>query len=177
MGSHGTAVRRLTKLTHNSNHWYSFSTALGVFSRLLPLAAETNARIVLVNRRDYPDSAPYTEEELRLLLSAQGSAPEAAADLKEYMKARARELYNFLVEFVRDEHIPVDSIVLAGWSFGSAWMLALLAHAPTFPVNDLELDKCIRRAILYGLFALYHVTLISSVQGLSQTFLFDRPAI
>ncbi|EIM81598.1 alpha/beta-hydrolase [Stereum hirsutum FP-91666 SS1] len=128
---------------------HGFTWHRGVFSRLLPLAAESNARIVLVNRRDYPDSAPYTEEEHRLLISARGSTPEAAADLKEYIKARARELYNFLSKFVTDEDIAVDSLVLAGWSFGSAWMLALLTHAATFPVNDVELDKYIRRVILY----------------------------
>lgn len=129
------------------------------------MAAQSNARIVLVNRRDYPDSEPYTEEERRLLSSAQGSTSGAAADLKEYMKARARELYNFLVKFVTDEDIAVDSIVLAGWSFGSAWMLALLTHAATFPVNDVELDKYIRRVILYGSLILYYTALIPQSKG------------
>lgn len=163
MGLHGTVVRRLIRLTRNSNRWYLFSMALGVFSRLLPLAAESNARIVLMNRRDYPNSAPYTEEERRLLLSAQGSTPEAAAGLKEYMKARARELYDFLVKFVTDEDIAVNSLLLAGWSFGSAWMLALLTHAATFPVNDVELEKYIRRVILYGSLVLSYTALISLV--------------
>ena len=34
-----------------------------VFTKLLPLAAQFNARVVLVNRQDYPGAQPFTLEE------------------------------------------------------------------------------------------------------------------
>ena len=37
---------------------------LAIFLRFLPLAQKYNARIILVNRRDYPNSEPVDDEAL-----------------------------------------------------------------------------------------------------------------
>lgn len=149
-------VLRGTEASRTASYFLEYSSllymAIGVFSRFLPLAAASNARIVLVNRRDYPDSTPLDEKDLQLLSSTESNPDEAAANVQAYMKNRARELYDFLVDFVAEEDIHVNSLVLAAWSFSSAWILALLAHVSTFPVNDVELDKYIRRVVLYGLY-------------------------
>lgn len=70
------------------------------------------------------------------------------------MKNRARELWDFLVEFVSEEDIPPANgnnggIILATWSFGGTWMTAFLANLTSFPVNDVDLQGYVRRTILY----------------------------
>lgn len=120
---------------------------------------------MLVNRRDYPDSVPFNEKELLVLSSAKANTQEAAASVRAYMKARARELHDFLLDFVTEEGIAADSLVIAGWSFGSAFILALLAHATTFSTNGVELGKYIRRVIVYGAYT-SSSGLLTSFEGL-----------
>lgn len=69
------------------------------------------------------------------------------------MKARAEEVYNFLLNFSIAEHIAPHSLIIAGWSFGSTFIMALLAHAASLPIDDTEsepLTTFIRRAVVYG---------------------------
>ncbi|KAH9158763.1 hypothetical protein EDB89DRAFT_2085473 [Lactarius sanguifluus] len=66
------------------------------FARLLPLAGKLGARVVAINRRDYPGSAPFSEEDRALLLSTIPDTPAASENTDHYMKARAGELYDFL---------------------------------------------------------------------------------
>ncbi|KAI1789105.1 hypothetical protein LXA43DRAFT_1155890 [Ganoderma leucocontextum] len=42
-------------------HGYIWHSA--IFTRLIPLTKENNTRLILLNRRGYPGSAPYTEQE------------------------------------------------------------------------------------------------------------------
>lgn len=124
---------------------------LGVFSRMLPLTESHNLRIILLNRRDYPGATPYSDEDMRLLSWSIDDAPEAAAKIKVFMEVRARELYDFLVALVKTKNIPVEGgIVLAGWSLGSVWMTAFLAHVSTFPIGDIDLHRYVRRIVLLG---------------------------
>ncbi|KAI0755807.1 hypothetical protein C8Q74DRAFT_1305452 [Fomes fomentarius] len=128
----------------------------GTFVKLIPFAQKHNARIVLVNRRDYPGAAPYTEEELTALREANVAKDPSNAHVlfMPYLKDRARELHSFLVNFVVENDIPsihgnTGGIILAGWSLGSIWMTALLAHVQTFPVVDVELGAYMRRIVLH----------------------------
>ena len=68
------------------------------------------------------------------------------------MKDRARELYDFLHTFAREECIPPTSMIVAGWSLGAVFILALLAHAPLFVTEDKDslLTKYIRHLVVYG---------------------------
>ncbi len=74
-----------------------------------------------------------------------------------FLQARAREVYDFLEDLVRRDDIPpaqsdgnAGGIVVAGWSFGALWMISLMAYVSTFPVNDVELAKYVRRVIIFG---------------------------
>ncbi|EIW56755.1 uncharacterized protein TRAVEDRAFT_170736 [Trametes versicolor FP-101664 SS1] len=130
----------------------------GIFSKLVPLAESHSVRIILLNRRDYTGSLPYTEAERALLtvLSPEimSNAAEAATAKKNaatFMQDRARELYDFLVQLVKNSNLPLldrgtnkGGIVLAGWSFGTLWMTALLAYVALFPVDDVRLSDYMR---------------------------------
>ncbi|KAH8078737.1 alpha/beta-hydrolase [Cristinia sonorae] len=112
---------------------HGFSWHSGIFSRLASYAEKHSARVVLVNRRDYPGSASYTEEECRLLKAGSSPTPDGAASVREYLKARGKDLHDFLQEFISKEKIPqAGGITLAGWSFGVPFITSLLAYGPSF---------------------------------------------
>ncbi|TBU24601.1 Alpha/Beta hydrolase protein [Dichomitus squalens] len=132
----------------------------GTFSRLIPLAHRNNIRLVLLNRRDYPGSTPYTDEERAMVAKLTPNADEEAlAQAREkfsiFLKDRAREVYDFLEDLVKRDNIPpsqrdlnTGGIVVAGWSLGALWTTSLLAYAPQFPVNDVDLSQYVRRVIV-----------------------------
>ena len=135
------------------------------FRKLLPLAAAQNTRLIAVNRRDYPGSTPYSPEERAKFERLAASSPDdvnARAEASEIWRDRARELYEYLEDLVQREDIPQPSygeggevrggIVLVGWSLGSVWAIAFMAHAPSFR-SDVQLSKWVRRVVLYGMFA------------------------
>ena len=137
------------------------SRHLGVFRKMLPLAAQSNARLVLVNRRDYPGSEPYTPEERATLirLATGAPSPESDAEAQAFMRDRVKEFYDFLVDFVKRENIPrpqgsTGGLIIAGWSLASAWLTALLAHVGSFKEEDVRLSEYVRRVILYGTFSI-----------------------
>ncbi|KAI0350957.1 hypothetical protein OH77DRAFT_1412060 [Trametes cingulata] len=135
-------------------HGYAWQSS--IFSKLIPLAQAYNARIILLNRRDYPGSKPYTEAE-RALLPPHATSTEAGAaaeSMKVFMKERARELYDFLLELVKSGNVPKANregkkggIIVAGWSFGTSWMTALLANVASFPVEVPSLTEYMRRVV------------------------------
>ncbi|KAI9449323.1 alpha/beta-hydrolase [Lactarius psammicola] len=119
------------------------------FARILALAGKLGARVVAINRRDYPGSVPFSEEDRALLLSTIHDTPAASENADRYIKARARELYDFLTQLVKLEELPINSIVLAGWSLGTAFVVPFLAHAPSFESSGAGLSQYIRRVIAY----------------------------
>ncbi|KAF8265648.1 alpha/beta-hydrolase [Lactarius quietus] len=121
----------------------------GFFSRCLPLAGKLGARVVAINRRDYPGSEPFNEEDRTLLLSTTQSNPAASENADRYMRARAGELYDFLSKLVKSEELPVKSVIVAGWSLGAAFVTSFLAHAPSFESQSAGLSQYIRRVIAY----------------------------
>jgi pimeloyl-ACP methyl ester carboxylesterase len=68
------------------------------------------------------------------------------------MKARAREIYDFLLQLVKSEDLRINSIILAGWSLGTAFVTSFLAHAPNFDSESRSagLSQYIRRVLAYG---------------------------
>lgn len=101
-----------------------------VFKRLLPLAPQYNIRLVLVNRRDYPNSSPYTDKDLEKLKSTDDWSQN------EFAKGRAEEYATFIKQFVEQERIPEmtadgkdGGIVLLSWSSGVAYTIPLLSFA------------------------------------------------
>ncbi|KAI0086914.1 hypothetical protein BDY19DRAFT_893965 [Irpex rosettiformis] len=132
---------------------HGFAWHSGIFMRMIPFAEQQGCRLVLVNRRDYPGSLPYTDEELEPLRSAAQhdmESPEALAILLRYTKSRAQELYDFLCAFIQTEGLVEKSVVLVGWSFGSTWITQLLVHASSLSTGGLSLRKYIKRVVWYG---------------------------
>lgn len=130
------------------------SFGIGGFERVVPFAAKYDARLVFVNRRDFPGSDPYTEAEYRQLEAAQ-SPVDGRSVLQAFMKERAREVYDFLAEYVIQEGIPratasKGGLILTTWSFGSVWLTALLANLKQFSSDLVQLSAYVRRTILYG---------------------------
>ena len=128
---------------------------------MIPLARSKNARIILVNRQDYPGGAPYGAADRALLSAPAGSSRQAVPLPSEnawlFMQHRALTLHEFLKELVLTRGIPVaqparnkGGIVLAGWSLGVAWVTALLTHAVSFQPGGVDLGQYLRRAVLYG---------------------------
>ncbi|KAI0635826.1 hypothetical protein C8Q77DRAFT_1099815 [Trametes polyzona] len=138
--------------------WHS-----GIFQKLIPIAGAHNARVVLVNRRDYPGAEPFTKEDRALLptLSAdewKDAVLVAAAKEKllKFMEARARELYDFLIELVETGGVSrpnreggTGGIVVAGWSLAGSWITALLANVASFPVHGVLLSDYVRRVVFF----------------------------
>ena len=128
------------------------------FAPTLAAATKLGARLVVLNRRDYPGSAPYTPEEKAQLNGAfQTSPEEGQAILRPFMKERAREIHEFIAASVAQEGIkPADEaggggVVLAGWSLGVYWLLAFLRHAGSFASDsDVDLTRYVHRAIIHG---------------------------
>ncbi|KAI0823786.1 hypothetical protein BC628DRAFT_1324108 [Trametes gibbosa] len=127
----------------------------GVFKNLLPFAEQFNTRFILVNRRDYPGALPYSSDELRnfaRLVNSPSSA-EARAEATKILAEHARDVRDFLEDFICRERIPLPTengggIVLAGWSLGAVSVTALLADANSSR-DGAQLSKYIRRFVLY----------------------------
>ncbi|EIW52719.1 uncharacterized protein TRAVEDRAFT_135327 [Trametes versicolor FP-101664 SS1] len=142
-------------------HGYTWHS--GIFSKFVPLAKDCNTRVILVNRRDYPGARPFTQEERALLPSLPTEEAASATEIAEatqkidvFMKERAREVYDLLIELVKNEDLPpfqrernTGGIIVAGWSFGTVWITALLAHSASFATNSVDLSAYMRRVIFF----------------------------
>ncbi|KAM5540117.1 hypothetical protein V8D89_006257 [Ganoderma adspersum] len=140
-------------------HGYTWSSE--ACRKMLPLAKTRNARLILANRRDYAGAIHFTAQERADLFSAAAVAktePDAArTKILAWMRDRAREVYDLLVHIVREHSIPLahpqantGGILVAGWSFGTSLMTALLANMASFPVGDVDLRKYLRRVVFLG---------------------------
>ncbi|EJD07447.1 uncharacterized protein FOMMEDRAFT_149976 [Fomitiporia mediterranea MF3/22] len=110
------------------------------FRRLLPLAPQHQIRLVLVNRRDYPGSTPYTEEDLEKI------RVDNAETHDQFAKARAVEFAQFIKTFVENEDVPKASsdwkrggVVLLAWSSGNSYTLPLLSYIDAIPIDTREI--------------------------------------
>ncbi|KAI0675556.1 hypothetical protein C8Q78DRAFT_331587 [Trametes maxima] len=144
-----------------------YTTDVGVFHKLLPFAPRYNARIIVLNRRDYNGATPYTPAD-RALLPPHSDTPRTDEEeirsvrqsLETFMRDRARELYEHLQALVVSHNIPPagsrsGGIVLVGWSLSVVWTTAFLCHVASFSVGKVELHKYVRRVVLHDPFVLH----------------------
>ncbi|KAI0738097.1 hypothetical protein C8Q80DRAFT_1222720 [Daedaleopsis nitida] len=124
---HGSADYTTVVILHGFV-WHGETASLG---------KQHNSRIIVLNRRDYPGSTPYSDEERAALarLVAASPGPE--------------ETQQQALAFMRDREAKTGGIILVGWSFAVVWMLAFLAHTETFPTGDVDLGEYVRRVVLY----------------------------
>ena len=122
---------------------------------MLLFAAAYRARLILVNRRDYPGSTPFTDTELALL---------GSQNLQTHGKALVQQGLDiglFLAWLVRKEKIPPVSIdpdgnkrggiALVPWSLAHTPLAGFLAHADTLPADARKaLEPCLRAYCIFG---------------------------
>ncbi|KAE9405642.1 hypothetical protein BT96DRAFT_789994, partial [Gymnopus androsaceus JB14] len=126
-------------------HGTSFNS--GIFGRILNIGLEHKMRIVLLTRREYKGSCPYTDKELALL--NQGK--------KEFLEIVGNELAYFLLWFAETQQIPRASldkksggIALLGWSMGNHATLSLLGQHHAVPVEKYsKLSLYLRHLIIH----------------------------
>ncbi|ESK97797.1 hypothetical protein Moror_17362 [Moniliophthora roreri MCA 2997] len=120
-------------------HGLLFSAS--VFKKLLPLCAESNIRLVAINRRDYPGSTALTEEELEVFSDNSDSA-EQNGRREEFIRARGLELMTFMNVFIQKHDLPPISevngsksggVALLGWSLGNATTFSAIASISSAP--------------------------------------------
>ncbi|THH08247.1 hypothetical protein EW145_g2822 [Phellinidium pouzarii] len=128
-------------------HGTAFHAA--VFKRLIPIAPRYQIRLVLVNRRDYPNSSPYSDEDLELI---KGSSEVTHT---EFAKARGAEFATFIKHFAERERIPPTSldrksggVVLMAWSSGNSYTIPLLAFADSISASIRESIQPFLRSLM-----------------------------
>lgn len=89
------------------------------FSRLMPMAAMHDLRIIALNRRDYEGSTPFTAAELDDLLS------DNDAKHRQFLQARGLEIARFLVWVIDELKIPpkTEALSTANRSHMVGWLL------------------------------------------------------
>ena len=123
---------------------------LAIFQRLKPLAPEYGIRLVLVNRRDYPGSSPYADEEIQSLRTGGDEAH------KKFNRKRAEEFATFLSSYIKNERIPPTSaegggLALLGWSSANVLTIALLANLDQLPEHQKnDIEPYLRSFIIFG---------------------------
>lgn len=163
---HDTGVPALTDIPYTTLvvlHGYSFNSHS--FYKVMPLAAGSHIRLVLVNRRGYQGSTPLTELETNPIDPAFDSDnPDSHPDRRlerytAFLQARAAEIAKFLVKFIEIESIPPKTesvgrasggVAILGWSLANIHSLSLLAFGNTFDPDVVsKLNAYLRKVILY----------------------------
>ncbi|TFK73217.1 alpha/beta-hydrolase, partial [Pluteus cervinus] len=127
-------------------HGTSFNGA--TFRKLIPLAPARNIRLVLINRRNYHGSTPYSTIDVENLYSGHKS-------ILERMALDVSGLLNWFLDHNEVPQISEDGksggICLLGWSMGGATVLAFLGQ-PGIVGNEtyVRLEPYLRRLVIYG---------------------------
>ncbi|GJJ13428.1 hypothetical protein Clacol_007682 [Clathrus columnatus] len=139
-----------------------------IFHKLLPIAAASHIRLILVNRRGYQGSTPLSDSDTdppEYTVEDDSHNSSRSADRRRldfyttYLQARAGELARFLVKFIETESIPLKiespgrasgGLALMGWSLGNVTTLSLLAFANTLDPSMMNtLDAYLRKFIIF----------------------------
>ncbi|KIY44519.1 hypothetical protein FISHEDRAFT_25621, partial [Fistulina hepatica ATCC 64428] len=118
-----------------------------IFYKLFPYCASHNIRLVVVNRKEYPGSSKYTDDEIEDLHACR----------QVFLQRLGTEVADFLVWFISAHDIPriglhqkSGGIAVVGWSMGAATILPLLAYPELVPAGiRAKLSPYIKDYILY----------------------------
>ncbi|KAJ3739753.1 hypothetical protein DFH05DRAFT_494912 [Lentinula detonsa] len=115
----------------------------GVFQRLLPVVNQHSHRMLTVNRREYPDSTPYTQAELDIF--ARGSDEE-----RFQLLLNEGKYLNLLLDGLIQSLALPPNIVIVGWSLGSIFTLSMLASITSLSQTVQErLSDSVKKTILW----------------------------
>ncbi|KAG7447219.1 uncharacterized protein BT62DRAFT_892859 [Guyanagaster necrorhizus] len=117
------------------------------FEKLHGLAHKANLRTVIWNRRDYPGSTRYSDNELQQLRNGE----------KTFLDHLAIHMGEFLLQFIEKEAIPkisrdrkLGGFAVLGWSMGATTAMALFADADLLSRAQYDiLELYIKDLILY----------------------------
>ena len=109
-------------------------SCLAVFNKVAALAGQYGIRFVAINRRDYPESTPFSPSDIQVLST--GTDDEKAG----FLRARGVEIATFIDRFAeRNETTEVSAdgktggFAILGWSLGCALVHAAVAHVDGLP--------------------------------------------
>ncbi|KAF9003009.1 Alpha/Beta hydrolase protein [Cyathus striatus] len=102
----------------------------GLFQKLNPLTLAKGLRLICLNRREYPGSTSFTEEELKRLND--GSEPERA----DMIAQQGADYALFVDGVIKECALPKDGgVILTGYSLGNIFLLSILASITSLPVD------------------------------------------
>ncbi|KAI0031676.1 hypothetical protein K488DRAFT_51557 [Vararia minispora EC-137] len=112
----------------------------GIFRRMLPYAPSNRVRLVFLNRRDYPDSSPFSPDELAGLNNADLCTRRTALrrvglDYGAFLVWFVR-MYNTPPLVVHDDGLREGGIVLVAWSLAHSSAAALVACPNELPEDQ-----------------------------------------
>ncbi|PPQ75056.1 hypothetical protein CVT26_012058 [Gymnopilus dilepis] len=98
----------------------------GTFSRMLEQANSLGYRLILPNRRLYPGSTPYTEEESEAL----GPNSSTEQNTKAFLKQGE---YILLLVYNLIKELGLKKVILVGWSLATAFFCSMIYSITTVP--------------------------------------------
>ncbi|KAG5340715.1 hypothetical protein C0989_000595 [Termitomyces sp. Mn162] len=97
-------------------HGHTFHS--GIFQRLANFAGSRQLRTIAINRREYPGTTPYTEDERRVVI--EGSFEERKSFLQEQGSLIALAVDGLIQQL----SLP-GQVTMVGWSLGTALLLSV----------------------------------------------------
>ena len=127
-----------------------------VFKRVQDVAINQGVRYIALNRRNYPGSTPYTQEEMNVLINGNKEQKDG------WHRDHGHEVGMFIYKLIEKGGIPPISadrktggIVIHGWSAGAGDAMAMVAHADTLPEDVRScLASHMRALIIQGAYRL-----------------------
>ncbi|KAK0224192.1 hypothetical protein IW262DRAFT_879465 [Armillaria fumosa] len=124
-----------------------------IFQKVMSVASSNGVRFVAIQRRPFPGSTPFTDEELNVTLTG-GSGDE---ERNFEIEMRGHEIASFVDIFIQNHNLPRVSsdgnnggVSLLGWSVGGGYVVAAIASIGTLPVDvQTRLGAYVRSMIVY----------------------------
>jgi pimeloyl-ACP methyl ester carboxylesterase len=133
-----------------------FRTNNGIdnFQKALPEARRQGIRFIALNRRTFPGSTPFSQEELEEISPSKLNA----STMVEFMHKRAMEIVGFVHGVIKQLDLPgkiseEGGISVLGWSLGSLYCFAFInaCNDPHLPDEwKKTIKECVSSVILYG---------------------------
>ncbi|KAJ3928041.1 MAG: Alpha/Beta hydrolase protein [Lentinula lateritia] len=123
----------------------------GTFLSLFPAASKFQFRVILVQRRLYPGSTSYTEDETSIILEGTDEERKKVLDLDGEL------LSQFVVNMVNEHNL--DKVAVIGWSAGTCYLNAIIDSIR-------RLDQKSQEQLQKHVHALIHWDPPASVMGL-----------
>jgi len=138
MGTRSTVVSTgYYALSHTFDiYQVNLSNLPGTFQRLLPIAPSKSMRLICINRREYPGTTPFSDDEKRVIVS--GSDEERYTFFQKQGISLAKFVCRLIdqcaipaptlsKERVGSKEIKKGGITVGAWSLGNVYMISIVA--------------------------------------------------